>query len=190
MLKRITRIVIIILCLMLFITGIYFAYTWLTGNFHTITIGQAYRSRQLDKKKFEHYIQKYNIKSILNLRGDEPGAKWYEDEINISKAYGIMHYDLELPALKEPEDKDIEKIIQFFKSAPKPILIHCLGGSDRSGLIAAIWKIVIEKETKSEADNQLSILYGHMPFGKARAMDRWLASHNIDADNGKITKLK
>jgi len=190
MLKHISKILIIVLILLLSISVIYFSYNWMTGNFHTITAGQAYRSRQLDKEKFEYYIQKYNIKSIINLRGDEPGVKWYEDEIDISKKYNIMHYDLELPALKEPEDKDIEKIIQFLKFAPKPILIHCLGGADRSGLIAAVWKIVIESKQKSEASKQLSVLYGHMPFGKARAMDRWLASHKINPDTGKISKLQ
>jgi hypothetical protein len=29
-----------------------------------------------------------------------------------------------------------------------------------------------------------------MPFGKARAMDRWLASHKINPDTGKISKLQ
>ncbi|MFA7074691.1 MAG: tyrosine-protein phosphatase [Endomicrobiaceae bacterium] len=190
MLKRILKITAITLCIILSVTGIYFAYNWLTGNFHTITEGTAYRSRQLDKKKFEHYIKKYNIKSILNLRGDEPGVKWYEDEISISKAYNIIRLDLELPAMKEPEDKDIETIIRFLKTAPRPVLIHCLGGSDRSGLIAAVWEIAIEKQPKEKAEKQLSFLYGHMPFGKARAMDRWLASRKIDADTGVISKLQ
>lgn len=138
-----------------------------------MTAGKAYRSKQLNKKQFDCYIKKYGIKSILNLRGDEPGAKWYEDEIKISSYYGIKHYDFELPAMFEPEEKDILQIINILKTAPKPILIHCLGGADRSGLISAIWKIVIDKEPKNKASKQLSFWYGHMPFGKATAMDRW-----------------
>jgi undecaprenyl-diphosphatase len=138
-----------------------------------VTSGKAYRSKQLNKKQFDCYIKKYGIKSILNLRGDEPGAKWYEDEIKISSYYGIKHYDCELPAMFEPEEKDILRIINILKMAPKPILIHCLAVADRSGLISAIWKIVIDKEPKNKASKQLSFWYGYMPFGKATAMDRW-----------------
>ena len=31
------------------------------------------------------------------------------------------------------------EIIRLLKAAPKPILIHCEGGADRSGLIAGIY---------------------------------------------------
>jgi len=189
MIKRIIKNSIIFLCIFTATAGIYFGYNHVLGNFHTIAHEQAYRSRQLDKKKLEYYIKKYNIKSILNLRGDEPGVKWYEDEINVSKTYNIIRLDLEIPALKEPQEADIEEIIRFLKTAPKPVLIHCLGGADRSGLIGAVWKMAIENRPRSQAKRQLSILYGHMPFGKARAMDRWLACRKIDSYTGKIIKI-
>jgi len=186
MFKRAVKVFLIFVIFLIGISGLYYAYNWFTGNFHTVTANEAYRSKQLNKKQLDCYINKYGIKSILNLRGDEPGAKWYEDEINISSYYGVKHYDFELPAMFEPEGKDMIQIINILKTAPKPILIHCLGGADRSGLVSAIWKIVIDKEPKEKAARQLSIFYGHMPFGKARAMDKWFYSHNIDSQTGNI----
>jgi len=150
----------------------YFTYNFNTGNFHAITAGEAYRSAQLDKKQLEYYSNKYKIASILNLRGTEPGSKWYKDELEVSAARGIKHYDIALSALSEPTDKDIAKIIEIFKSAPRPILIHCLGGADRSGFAAAVWKRIIDKQPKPEAARQLSLLCGHLPFGKTRVMDK------------------
>jgi undecaprenyl-diphosphatase len=189
--KNIVKIFIVIFSVLVLSLGTYFAYNlMISGNFHTVTLKQAYRSKQLNKNQFEYYIKKYGIKSILNLRGSEQGVEWYEDEMSISRTYNVKHYDLELPAMTEPDAKDIEEIIKILKLAPRPILIHCLGGADRSGLISAIWQIVINKKTKNIASKQLSFWYGHMPFGKARAMDRWLASHRIDSDSGKITRLK
>lgn len=190
MFKKITKFFILSLSVLFFFAGLYYSYNWFTGNFHTVTAGKAYRSKQLNKKQLEHYIKKYEIKSILNLRGSEPGKEWYENEISVSKACGVKHYDLELPAMFEPADEDIDNVINILKSAPKPVLIHCLGGADRSGLVSAIWKIAIDKEPKHKASKQLSFLYGHMPFGKARAMDRWLLSHDFNYDTGKITKLR
>ncbi len=153
--------------------GIYWQYNFNAGNFHTVTPGEAYRSAQLDKEQLKYYTDKYKIKSILNLRGKEPDSAWYKDELDVSTARCITHYDIALSALSEPTDKDIEEILQIFKTAPRPILIHCLGGADRSGLAAAIWKRVVDKEPKAVASHQLSLLRGHLPFGKTRVMDRY-----------------
>lgn len=47
------------------------------------------------------------------------------------------------------------------------------GSADRSGLVAAMWKVIVDREPKSEAEKQISILYGHIPIGKTSAMDRF-----------------
>ena len=152
--------------------GVYWAYTFTTGNFHTITDGEAYRSAQLDKTQLEYFTKKYKIMSILNLRGKEPGSQWYKNELEVSNERHIAHYDITLSALSEPDKKDVEEMLTIFKSAPRPILIHCLGGADRSGFAAAVWKRVIDKAPKSLAARQLSLLCGHLPFGKTRVMDK------------------
>jgi len=130
---------------------------------------------QLDKKQLEFYANKYKIVSILNLRGKEPGSQWYIDELDVSGDRHIAHYDIALSALSEPTDKDIYEIIDIFNSAPRPILIHCLGGADRSGFAAAVWKRLIDKGDKSQAARQLSLFYGHLPFGRTRVMDKSFA---------------
>jgi len=50
------------------VTG-YLIYMKEQGNFHAITPGEAYRSALLDRDGWRKYIDKYQIKSILNLRG-------------------------------------------------------------------------------------------------------------------------
>lgn len=151
----------------------YEGYLYLSGNFHAITAGEAYRSAQLEKSLFEYYVRKYNIRSILNLRGQHPDQQWYQDEINVSAALNIMHYDIPLSSKKEPSKQDVEQLIYLFKSAPRPVLIHCQAGADRSGLAAAMWKVIIDKESKSAAKKQLSVLYGHIPIAGTAAMDRF-----------------
>ena len=143
------------------------------GNFHAITAGEAYRSAQLDRGELEYYIRKYGIRSIINLRGEHPDKSWYRDEIEISTELGVMHYDFPLSASNEPGPDMVRKLIATFRNAPRPVLIHCMGGADRSGLAAAIWKVVIDNEPKAKAEEQLSILYGHLPVGKTTAMDRF-----------------
>jgi undecaprenyl-diphosphatase len=151
----------------------YFLYMEEQGNFHPITPGEAYRSAQLDRDELEYYINKHNIKSIVNLRGEHPDEPWYGEETQVCAEKNVKHYNIALSSSHEPADEDIRKLIAIFENAPRPVLIHCQAGADRSGLAAAMWKVIVDKEPKSEAQKQLSLFYGHLPIGKTFAMDRF-----------------
>ena len=71
-------------------------------NFHPITQGEAYRSAQLDRDELAHYIRLYNIRSIINLRGDDLKAAWYREEKQVSAEHNVKLYDLSLSACREP----------------------------------------------------------------------------------------
>lgn len=160
------------------------------NNFHQITKGEAYRSAQLAGDELKHYIDVYHIKSILNLRGKEPGKRWYNEEVKVSEDKAVKHYDVYLSAYREPTAEMVRTLVELIKSAPRPILIHCQGGADRSGLVAAMWKVIVDKEPKREAGKQLSILYGHLPFGPASAMDQFFDKwHPVLASDKTVTNI-
>ncbi|OGP53728.1 MAG: protein tyrosine phosphatase [Deltaproteobacteria bacterium RBG_13_52_11] len=167
------------LALLLLLPASYFGlYMQVQGNFHPITRGEAYRSAMLDRDKLEYYVKKHKIKSIVNLLGEHPRTPWYREEMQVSAEHNIKHYDVSLSATHEPTEEDVRELAAIFKNAPRPVLIHCKGGSDRSGLVAAMWKVIVDKEPKSEARKQLSLLYGHFPIGKTSAMDRFFQNWN------------
>jgi len=140
-------------------------------NFHTVTIGEAYRSAQLDPDELSRYIERYGIRSVLNLRGCLKDALWYQEELEVCAEHHVEHYDLGLSASRAPTDEDIRQLIGIFAQAPRPILIHCLAGADRSGLVAAMWKVLVDGEEKRVAKRQLSIWYGHVPLGDTSVLD-------------------
>ena len=156
----------------------YYFYVRISTNFHPITDGEAYRSAQLSGADLENYIQQYNIRSVLNLRGSSEGLPWYQEEIKTSSRRNVVHYDIALSAEREPSPRDVQKLMEIFSAAPRPILIHCKAGADRSGLVAAMWKVVVDKQSKAEAEKQLSLKFGHISFGKTEAMDRFFRSWN------------
>src|SRR3989339_1055095 len=164
-----------ILSTLLALYASYFLYLAEQGNFDAITPGEAYRSAQLDRDELEHYIKKYKIKSILSLRHDTDNgnAGWYKEEVKVSAENGITHYSVPISQKQEPEARNVAEIIRVFNSAPRPILIHCKAGADRTGLAAAMWKVSVDKEPKTEARKQLSILFFHLPIGRTAAMDRF-----------------
>lgn len=177
-LTRTSKISLTILILLLLSSASYFLYMEEQGNFHPITDGEAYRSAQLDGDELAYYIKKYNIKSIVNLRGENPEAPWYKEERKVSAEHNVKHYDISLSSSREPTEEDVRNLIEIFKNAPRPVLIHCQAGADRSGLAAAMWKVIVDKEPKSEAEKQLSIFFGHFPIGKTSAMDRFFQNWN------------
>jgi hypothetical protein len=49
-------------------------------------------------------------------------------------------------------------------TAPKPILIHCKNGADRSGLVGALYLYTQEGRPAEVAYRELSISRGHFPY--------------------------
>jgi protein tyrosine/serine phosphatase len=154
--------------------GLYLAGLQLTGNVHTVEPGALYRSAQLGESALTDVIDDYHIKSVINLRGADPQASWYRSEIAVSRARGVVHYDLPMSANSLVDPSTMARISALLRSAPKPVLIHCQSGADRSGLVAAIYEYAIAARSPAEAAAQLSLRYGHVPYlwSRTGAMDK------------------
>ena len=148
----------------------YAGYTIYTANFHTIVRGVAYRSAQMDAAQLARAIQDYGIKSIINLRGTNAPAL-YQGEIETAKRLGVQHYDFSLTGIDELTVPEMDEIIQTMREAPKPVLIHCKAGADRTGLVSALYCLTLNGETPAQAGRELSVWYGHIALTKTIAMD-------------------
>ena len=155
--------------------GGYVLYLLATDNFHVVVAGQVYRSGQMNSGALARVIHERGIKSVLNLRGGGGADGWYRDETNTTHQLGVEHYDFALSAGREVSDEEIETIMATIRHTPKPLLIHCNGGADRTALISAIYLYTIEGRTAAESNRALNPFYGHIPYLHWRysiAMDR------------------
>jgi undecaprenyl-diphosphatase len=144
------------------------------SNFHEVTPGQLYRCRQLSANQFDRFIKKYGIRTVINLRGASPGAKWYQEEVRTMQADSVAHLDIHLSAVRYVPPQKVDSIMHVADSVTKPILVHCQGGADRSGLFCAAWRLKVEGYPVEKASKQLSFVYGHIPFfiwSRTEAMD-------------------
>ena len=106
----------------------------------------VYRSEQPDEKSFKDLF-KLGISSILNLRTTDTDVEVVKD-----KKFNL--YLVEMRAEYIEEDKVIQAL-KIIKTAPKPILIHCKHGSDRTGLIMAMYRIVFQGWDKQSAIEEM-----------------------------------
>ncbi|MFM8608143.1 MAG: dual specificity protein phosphatase family protein [Hyphomicrobiales bacterium] len=152
-------------------------YLRLSGNVHQIGTSEVYRSAQLSSSGLESVIKDHNIKTVLNLRGSQQNSDWYDAERATATKLGVTHIDLPLSANEEPDDAKLDHLIATMRDTEKPLLIHCEGGADRSGLAAALYRRVINGDSYEKAAEELSFRYGHFPWLTSRtgAMDRAFA---------------
>lgn len=156
------------------IAGSALAATHLNDNFHAIVKGEAYRSAQPSADEIRAYREKYHIATIINLRGKSDGQAWYDAEVRTAKELGIGHVDFPMSPRKELTQAQSLALIALMKSAPKPILIHCHSGSDRTGLASALYLAALAKVGEEKSETQLSIRFGHfaIPVLGTYEMDR------------------
>nr|WP_245197758.1 tyrosine-protein phosphatase [Jiella mangrovi] len=144
-----------------------------TGNVHTVIAGELYRSGTLSPAALQALVDERGIRTIINLRGRHPDHAWWRGEEQIAERNGIELIDLGWSASKPLSDKQVTAFYAAIDAAPKPVLIHCMSGSDRSGLASALYLAHRLKSDEETAEGQLSIVYGHigLPFFPAEAMD-------------------
>ena len=136
----------------------------LTGNFHEVVPGEFYRSAQLNESRVARAAKQHHIASIVNLRGENVGRAWYDEEILAAERHHIAHFDFRMSAKSPLDAQQTAQLVKLMKDAPKPLLIHCQAGADRSGLAAALYLAAKDNSTIDVAEDQLSPVYGHISW--------------------------
>jgi protein tyrosine/serine phosphatase len=141
-------------------------------NVHDVVPGTVVRSAQLSPSRLQRLIEDRKIASVLNLRGEHLGADWYDRERAVTQKEHVEQIDFGLSGSRELSAEQADALVRLMKSAPKPMLIHCQAGADRTGLASALYLYAIERDTPERAGEALSVRYHHFKFLPTGAMDR------------------
>jgi protein tyrosine/serine phosphatase len=141
--------------------GGYLGYLHASGNFHTVVTDEVYRSAQVTPERLASYKAEHGIRSVLNLRGAAPGEDWYKAEVDAAADLGLAHVDFAMSASVELTPEDSARLIAVMRDMPKPMLVHCRHGSDRTGLAMALYLAAVTGVDEEVAEGQLSLWFGH-----------------------------
>lgn len=141
-------------------------------NFHWVIPGEAARASQAHFGGLGRFLRRHGIRALINLRGENLDLSWWQNETRISRKQGVAHFDVMLDSRKLPTRKMLARLFVVLDEAPRPFLLKCSGGQDRTGLAAALYLIHRDGwSARSRADGQFARFpYLHFP----KRHQRWL----------------
>lgn len=109
-------------------------------RFCVVTPGKLYRSGQPDETELRNVLRKYEIRTILLVRGTEyPEC---EAELRVAGEHGVRIVPVPVSSTEPFRPDALAKIRQVFADPTgHPILVHCKHGVARTGVVVALWRI-------------------------------------------------
>ncbi len=139
-------------------------------NFQEVIRG-VYRSSQPNRSDLETWTRAHGLKSILNLRRTRDGITWWEAEQGFVRERGLAHETIRLNADRLPPPAKLNALIEYLDGAARPLLIHCEGGIERSGLAGAV-AVLLDGGSPAQARDQ---------FHRSRGFIEWAAFSDLPA---------
>ena len=134
-------------------------------NWRTVEKNAFYGSRQMGGAAIERTVKKYDIKTVINLRGENPGSDWYDEEAAACKRAGVALVSFGWSKNSIPSPDSLAKFIELVENGDKPFLAHCQGGTHRTGAAAAVYELLRGKNV-TEARKQFGPMFNDAPIGK------------------------
>lgn len=167
--------------------GVQILWVFAGPNFHTVVPGVCYRSAQPTSGQLERFVRLHGIRTVVNLRGQNPGQPWFQEEVAAAKRLGVKLLNVPMSSHQRPDEMMFRQLLRTLDGAERPILLHCFQGADRTGMAAACFLLLYTDQSPDEAARQLSVRYGHFALGKPALLDHifceystWLITENRD----------
>ncbi len=142
--------------------GAYYYNFFVYGHFHVVLDGEVYRSAQPTPAMLDAWVPAHDLRTVINLRGKSSGAFYHEERASAERL-GIAMHDVKWSAVREPPQPALHRLIELLETAPRPLLIHCKRGVDRTGVASVMAQMAIGGRTYEEARPQLSLRYWRFP---------------------------
>lgn len=137
----------------------------ISKNFEVVDQGKLYRSAQLTTEELRQAVDQYHIKTVISLRGSPGKTDYYEPEADTAEKLKLKFVPIAMSDAYYPLPSEMKEVFQVFENSENyPVLIHCRVGTDRTGMIAALYQRVYMNKSVDESLNQLTFSNWHVRF--------------------------
>lgn len=109
---------------------------------------RLYRSAQPTAQGMAH-LKKIGVRTVINLRT-------FHSDSALLRGTGLGYVSIPMQAWY-PEEKDAVKFLQIVSDTSRtPALVHCQHGADRTGTMAAVYRVAVQGWSKEEALEEMT----------------------------------
>jgi protein tyrosine/serine phosphatase len=153
-------------------------------NFHEVG-GGMWRSNQPSPDRIADLAEQ-GFKTILNIRGTQPGVCYYDLEKDACERHGITMIDMPFGSREAPYVDRMQRAVRIFDEIAYPALIHCKSGADRAGIISVLFALTRLGLPYEEAIQHLSLKYLHVKAGKTGVLDHFFETYRVYNETNPI----
>ena len=105
-----------------------------------------YRSEQPERSDLSA-LKNLGIRSVVSLYQFFPDSRAFEQA-----GFRLFQHRMAAGSVTE---EDLRRALASIRDAPKPVLVHCWWGSDRTGAVVAAYRIAFQGWTREQAVDEL-----------------------------------
>jgi tyrosine-protein phosphatase SIW14 len=114
-------------------------------NLHQVT-PELYRCEQPGRREMAR-LAEAGIRSVLNLRDNH-------DDDDEAEGLALALYRVEIET-DDIGDAEVIAALRIIRDAPKPVVVHCWHGADRTGCVIAMYRILNQGWTREAAIDEM-----------------------------------
>lgn len=150
------------------------------SNFAEVVPGKLYRAGQPGEAQLERWILAYGLKGILDLRHSVP-----DYERALAARHGVRLFHVPISAERGlPEEVWLEIRGILTDEENLPLVIHCRSGADRTGLVAARYRVEVQGWPLEDALREMRRRY-HFPSRYPRPQEQLRELYGGDAGGAR-----
>lgn len=155
-------------------------------NFHQVD-AHFYRGGRPRSSAYPKLVQ-IGIRTIINLEEPEYAA---EEKAVIDKLNSGLPADKQIQFVSFPispaeiddqgvSDKRLLELFGEIQASEKPIFLHCYHGKDRTGMTVAIYRLLMNQKSTSDAyDEAFHYRFSREDHGLSRTLDRYKSAKRL-----------
>ena len=182
--KTTKKIVFSVLAIGIVLTSLHVYQTHFNYNFSEITSGKVFKSGVIPPDKIAGYIEKHNIKTVIDLRlgsvidplNPSLNKDIIEERETVNAIKGTRH--INIPSGQIPNEENLKQFFSILdKDSSYPVLIHCHHGIGRAGLYSALYRIKYEGFSNEEARKNTRFITLLSSFDHGTPKGEWIKAY-------------